>query len=291
MKNIDNIIEQIRRGIKQQEFLITKENPNTKEGCKNIECYKRKIAELEYRILELEEKKKNNQSIIAPKYGDGKYANNEHKEALDMLRVCYYNYFQHDPLFSPVPKWDVMFYDPTLWLPVDTYLVRGNIPFQIMFRDNYPNHNSDNTKSVSIELPFEVLSKEENENYLRCMLELIRIYSGDSVNLIIGSEVSTRGTLSFIADKDLSMYSRKEINYYKFFEELCDNNVRNIIYIGDSIKKDVEPETINRVQSEIIDLHKKLTAREGITEEELEKSNVKVKQHVLSINNLISNCL
>ena len=67
-----------------------------------------------------------------------------------------------------------------------------------MFSANYPNHQSDDTKSISVELPFEILSKEENEEYLKCMLELIRIYSGDSVNLVLGNGVSTRGMKSIL---------------------------------------------------------------------------------------------
>lgn len=285
MQKIDNIIEQVKQGIKQQEMFIARENPETEEGRKNIEFYRCKIAELEYRIRELEEKKKGNSAILTPKYGDGKYATNSYKEAFDMLRVWHYHHFYQEPSFSPVPKWDVMFYDPTLWMPVDTYLVKGKIPFQIMFSDNYPNHKSDNTKSISVELPFEVLSKEENDEYLRYMLELIRIYSGENTNLVLGNGVSTRAMLSFIADGDLSMYSRKELGYYSFFERLCDNNVRNIIYIGDSMKAGVKPETIARVQSEIVDFHKRLTAREGMTEEGLEQSNEKIKKRILSINN------
>lgn len=284
MQKIDNIIEQVKQGIKRQEMLIARENFETEEGRKNIEFYRCKIAELEYRIKELEEKKKGNSSILTPKYGDGKYAANSYKEAFDMLRVWYCNHFHQDPSFSPVPKWDMMFYDPTLWMPVNTYLVKGKIPFQIMFSANYPNHKSDDTKSISVELPFEILSKEENKEYLRCMLELIRIYSGDSVNLVLGNGVSTRGMLSFIADRDLAMYSREKKDYYEFFDRLCDNNVRNIIYIGDSMKKGVKSETIDKVQSEIVDLHKRLTANEVMTEEELEQSNEKIKKRILSIN-------
>ena len=76
------------------------------------------------------------------------------------------------------------------------------------------------------------------------ILELIRIYSRNGV--------STRGMLSFITDRDLSMYFRKEMDYYEFFDMLCDNNVRNII-------------------------------NEGMTEEELEQSNEKIKKRILSI--------
>lgn len=283
MKKNDNIVEQIKKGIKQQKMFISRENPETEEGRKNIEFYRCKMAELEYRIKELEEKKKDNSSILVPKYGDGKYAADSYKEAFDMLRVWYYNHFHQDPSFSPVPKWGMMFYDPTLWMPVNTYLVKGEIPFQIMFSDNYPNHKSDNTKSISVELPFEVLSKKENEEYLGCILELLKIYSGDSVNLVLGNGVNTRGMLSFIADKDLSIYSRKEMNYYEFFDRLCDNNVRNIIYIGNSMKRGVKSETIDKVQSEIIDLHKSLTASKVMTEEELEQSNEKIKKRILSL--------
>lgn len=285
MQKIDDIIEQVKQGIKRQEMFIARENPETEEGRKNIEFFKYKIAELEYRVIELEEKKKGNLSILTPKYGDGKYATDSYKEAFDMLRVLYYNHFHQDLSFSPVPKRSMMFFDPTLWMPVDTYLVKGKIPFQIMFSSNYPNYKSDNTKSISIELPFEVLSKEENEEYLRCLLELIRIYSGDYVNLVLGNGVSTRGMLSFIADSDLLMASSKEMGYYDFFDRLCDNNVRNIIYIGDSMKKGVKAETIDKVQSEIVDSHKRLTANEVMSEVELEKSNEKIKKRILSINN------
>jgi len=284
MQKIDNIIEQVKQGIKRQEMFIVRENPETEEGKKNIEFYRCKIAELEYRIKELEEKKKGTSSILVPKYDDGKYAANSYKESFDMLRVWYYNHFHQEPIFSPVPKWNMMFYDPTLWMPVNTYSIKGKIPFQLMLSANYPNHKFDNTKSISIELPFDVLSKEENEESLRCMLELIKIYSGDNVNLVLGNGVSTRGMLSFIADKELAVYLGKEFGYYDFFDRLCDNNVRNVIYIGDSMKKGVKSETINKVQNEIIDLHKKFTANEVMTEEELEKSNEKIKQRILSIN-------
>lgn len=283
MQKIDNIIEQVKQGIKRQEIFIARENPETEKGKKNIEAYRCKIAELEYRIKELEEKKEAS-SILAPKYGDGKYAANSYKESFDMLRVWYYNHFHQDPSFSPVPKRDMMFYDPTLWMPVNTYLVKGKIPFKLMLSNNYPNYKSDNTKSISIELPFDILSKEENEEYLRCMLELIKIYSKDNVNLVLGNGISTLEMLSFISDKELSVYHEKDFGYYDFFDRLCDNNVRNIIYIGDSMKKGVKHETIDKVQNEIINLHKKYIANEIMTEEELEKSNEKIKQRILSIN-------
>lgn len=285
MQKIDNIIEQIKQGIKRQEMFIARENIETEEGRKNIEFYRCKIAELKYRIKELEEKKKGTSSILVPKYGDGKYAADSYKESFDMLRVWYYKHFHQDPSFSPVPKRDMMFYDPTLWMPVNTYLVKGKIPFELMFSENYPNYKSDNTKSISIELPFDILSKEENEEYLRYMLELIKIYSGNNVNLVLGNGVSTRGMLSFIADNELSVYPVKDLGYYDFFNRLCDNNIRNIIYIGDSMKKGIKSETIDTVQREIVDFHKKLTANEGITEEELERSNEKIKKRILSINN------
>ena len=34
-----------------------------------------------------------------------------------------------------------------------------------MLSADYPNHKSDDTKSISVELPFEILSKWENEEY------------------------------------------------------------------------------------------------------------------------------
>ena len=281
MSKIDNIIEQVNQGIKRIDMSIARENPQTEEGRNNIEYYRRKKAELEYRIEELEAKKIGNN--LAPKYGDGKYANAEYKETFDMLRVWYYSHFHQEPNFSPVPKWDMMFRDPTLWIPVNTYLVKGTIPFQIMFTDNYPTYKPNNTKSISIELPFDILSKVENEEYLRQMLELIKLYSGDNVNLVQGNGTSTRGMLSFIAEQQFPTYLTKENAYYGFFEDLCDNNVRNIIYIGNSMQKGVNPKTIARVQSEIIDLHRGLTTNENQTEESLEQSNEKIKRSIITI--------
>lgn len=80
-------------------------------------------------------------------------------------------------------------------------------------------------------MSIDVLAKEENEEYLRCMLELIRTYAKDDANLVFTNGICTRGTLSFIADRDISMYSGPENAYYDFFDGLCDNNVRNIIHI------------------------------------------------------------
>ena len=83
MEKTDVIIEQVKAGIKQQEMLISRENQETEKGKKNIKLYQSKIAELEYRIKELEEKKKG-VSILVPQYGDGKYASNDYKESFDM---------------------------------------------------------------------------------------------------------------------------------------------------------------------------------------------------------------
>lgn len=283
MEKTDVIIEQVKAGIKQQEMLISRENQETEKGKKNIKLYQSKIAELEYRIKELEEKKKG-VSILVPQYGDGKYASNDYKESFDMLRVWYYNHFHQDPSFSPVPKWKMMFYDPTLWIPVNTYLIKGKISFQLMLTGNYPNHEPDNKKSISIELPFDILSKKENEEYLDYMLELIKIYSGDTVNLVLGDGISSRGMISFISDQNFSMYSVRDFNYYDFFDRLCDNNVHNIIYIGDSMKKEVKPETINKVQREIVDVHKRIIASKATSLEELEQSNERIIKRILSIN-------
>lgn len=283
-KDIHSIIEKIKEGIQRQERFMRQEDEQTEKGRKNIEFYKNKIAELEYRIQELEAKEKGNSNVLIPKYGDGKYASSYYKEAIDMLRVWYYKYFQQEPVFSPNPKWDMMFYDPTLWMPVNTYLVKGKIPFQLMLSANYPNHQSNDTQSVSIELPFEIIANEANEHYFKALLELIKIYAGKPANFAFGNRVSTKGMLSFIANKD--MYSYREDDYYDFFDRLCDNNVRNIIYIGESMKKGVKVEYINKVQSEIIRDHQRLTARSGkMTIEELNEANEKIKKRIILLNN------
>lgn len=50
------------------------------------------------------------------------------------------------------------------------------------------------------------------------------------------------------------------------------------------MKKEVNLEIINRVQSEIINLHKRLSTNEKMTADELEKSNDQIKERILTIN-------
>lgn len=283
-QGIDNIIEQIKQGIIKNEKLILRENIETEIGRNKVEYYKGKIIELEYRIRELEKKKVDSSSILIPEYGDGKYSTDSFKEALDMLRVLYYKYFNQDPTLLYVPKMNMMFYDSTLYIPVNTYLVKGKIPFHIMYTGSYHNYKPNNTQSISIEIPFDILSKDENEEYLKYMLDLIQIYSGEQVNFVLGNGTSTHGMLSYISDEDLLLNSSKDLGYYDFFERLHDNNVWNIIYVGDSMKNGLSHETIEKVEKQFIDCDKRIISNNLINGGTLDNLDEKIKKHILSIN-------
>ncbi len=53
----------------------------------------------------------------------------------------------------------------------------------------------------------------------------------------------------------------------------------------DCIIEQIKQETIDKVQSNIIDLHKKLMTNEMISKEKLENTNEKIKNRILSLNN------
>ena len=279
MQNKDNIISQIRLAIKKSEILMAKHNPATEEGSSFIEYHRRHIAELEYRIKELEGE------VLQPAYDDGKYASSTDKAALDMLRVFYYERFKKEPNISRKVVCGPMFRDPTLNILVNKYSIIDEYPFVIMFSDDYPEHTSDDKLSISIEVPYGVLPEEENEDHLRFLLGLIKLYSGETVNLVL-SDWDYRTILSYIGISDLRPYSIRDQAYIDFFDRLCDNMTRNIIHVGESMQVGVSQEALELVQRKYIDIHAMTIVKRGnlgISMEELKDRNQKIKSRILNI--------
>ena len=207
-----------------------------------------------------------------PKIGDSRYTKFTHKNFLDIIRVKYYEKYGKDPSISEGKVGGVVFSDETLPIYGTSYHFRGSFPFKIWFGISY---KGDNTGIVSI-----VAKKEElNDDNAEFMLDIIKDITNKDANLIFNNLDGTKITVSFIDSKS-SVFLRDDSsrNYYRFFDLLCDNIYRDIIYIGDSLKDGVDEETLKRVDEKYVKRHKRMMVEdEKITKEELDARNEYVK--------------
>ncbi len=223
---------------------------------------------------ELIDKKSRTNKAIIPQYGDFRYAKFQCKNAIDMLRVKYYELYQKDPSISEVYGFNYMFYDSTLNIMVYPYKVRGKVPFEIMFTGYYINYAPCENNSIAIKLNRNQILNSDNEEYVKFIINLIKMYSGRDINLICDDIIAYIGN-------DYFKYSNK---YYDFFNELCDNTLRNITYIGDTLKNYGDLDEINEVNTIFVDYHHKIKAEYcDMTLDKLEEENRKITQAVLKL--------
>ncbi len=281
-KNIDDEILELEKIIsfkKYQLVDLNKRIPSTATDKEDVlNSIKFDIMELERKLKILEEKKVGTYAPKKPELGDMRYIKLGHKNALDILRVSYYDIFGKDPSISFVSNDFVMFDDDTLPIYVDTYLIRGEIPFKIMFRsyanEAYRDYRPDEKYSVGVKFDISNFSKNGFEKYLRLMLFLIKSYTNNDVNFICGGYDSY--TLTYI--------NKKEFEYYEFFNLLCDNMGRNIIYIGDTMQQNVSEEEIQKVYRDFVVPHiSGMASCFGVSKEDLIKTNNDVKNYVLRL--------
>ncbi len=282
-RNIDDEILECKKIIDFKKYMLddlSKRIPDIdKEDVLN--SIKNDIMELERKIKILEEKKIGTYIPKKPEFGDMRYIKLGHKNALDILRVSYYDYFGKDPSISLVGGNDfVMFNDDTLPIFVDTYLIRGEIPFKIMFKtlDNiYKDYRPNEKYSVGVRFKISNFSENNFEKYLKLMLFLIKRYTNNDVNFICGSYKEY--TLAYLNEK-----TKNNFDYYEFFNLLCDNLPRNIIYIGDTMQQNVSGEVKQKVYNDFVIPHISGMARYlGFLEEDFIKTNNDLKNYVLKI--------
>ena len=207
-----------------------------------------------------------------PKIGDSRYTKFTHKSFLDIIRVKYYEKYGKDPSISEGKVGGVVFSDATLPIFGTSYHFRGGFPFEIWFGISY---KGDNTSIVSI-----VAKKEQlNDDNAEFMLDIIKDITNQDANLIFNDGLCTKITVSFIDPKgNMFLNDDSSKNYYRFFDLLCDNIYRDIIYIGDSLKDGVDEETLKYVDENYVIRHKNLMVEDGkITKEELVARNEYVK--------------
>jgi len=276
LKNIDKKINSLKERIEFKRNLL---NLIDSKETKLIEITKAEILSLERKMKILEERKKTGVYVPKkPELGDDRYKSFEYKQAIDMLRVLYYEFFHKDPSLSPIISSCAMFDDPTLPIYSSNYLIRGEIPFSLMLTFEYPEYEANDKCSIGIKFDKKFLSKEISDEYLKLMSALIKEYSDNEINFICCDGINMEDcTLSYIGDDDFFYYEapdRKTKMYYDFFDRLCDNNWRNIVYVADSMKKNALECEINQVDTEIIIPHMKRISKDlGITLDELKKSN------------------
>jgi len=226
---------------------------------------------------------KNIYPMKKPELGDERYTKFVDKNALDMLRVLYYDWFKKDPNISFVENACSMFGDPTLSIDISTFLIRGIFPFKIMYSSYYKDYKANEDWAVGVEIPRSNLEKENIDEYLDFIKALIRNYSNNDINFICGDGLNQACTAAYIGNRDFH-YENDQKRYHYFFSLLFDNLQRNVIYIGDSMKKNASQTEIEMVNSTFIvpDI-RSISLGLGITEEELIKQNEEVKRKILRL--------
>ena len=207
-----------------------------------------------------------------PKIGDSRYTKFTHKNFLDIIRVKYYEKYGKDPSISEGKVGGVVFSDETLPIYGTSYYFRGKFPFKIWFSSSF---KGDDTSVVSM-----VAKKEHlNEENAEFMLDIIKDITNQDANLIFNDYLCTEITVSFIDIGKCFFFDEDDPReYYRFFDLLCDNIYRDIIYIGDSLKDGVDEETLKRVDEKYVKRHKRMMVEdEKITKEELDARNEYVK--------------
>ena len=206
------------------------------------------IIESKYRLLKIQEEMKGN--VLKPEYGDGRFASKYYSDALDMLRVHYYEHFGIDPNITKLTnsKNIYMFCDPTLPILVDSFRVEDkSYSFTIMFENPkaYENYQSCADYDISIKFPFELLTNKDKEFYLKYLFDLVKLYSGKDANLVLFENYSQNGSLSYIAleqqvqkfiffhkdeNQKIDFNEKLDCKYIDFYERLCDNMFFTTIY-------------------------------------------------------------
>ena len=169
-----------------------------------------------------------------PSIGDERYKKSPFKPAIDFLRVLYYAHYSIDPSINYVDD-NVVFYDPSLPIFGECYSVRGKFPFRIFFQSKYDGCLPNDSRTIAIKIYEENL----DDDILTFAIYLINRFTGKNPNFIVSDmrESKSETTIAYVSKSDLVHEGMgKSKSYYNFFECLCDNSWRNIVYIGEEMK-------------------------------------------------------
>lgn len=282
MQNLSKELKSLQNKMIDKRNQLLKMQKDLAQNASAIKGIQEELFALEKESKMLKAKQKRN--AYCPKkpiLGDERYKKFPDKNALDILRVLYYDFFHQDPSLS-LTKDHIMFGDPSLSIWTQNYLIKGEIPFTLMLTANYQNYNPIEDYSVGIKLAKKNLSKEMGPEYLKLIAQLIKRYTNNEMNFICCDGGNEFCTLSFIGDIDFGYHPSNQKMYYDFFARLCDNNLRNIVYIGEKMKENATEEEIQKADSEIVLPNRQIIAKNlGISLEELTKSNEELRDQAL----------
>ena len=217
-------------------------------------------------------------SKYKPFIGDTRWNNLKNKYALDHLRVKYYEAYGKDPSITYLIKDEIMFSDFTLPIVGSCYLIRGSFSFKVYFQSNYKDTLPSNNYTITIKVEKDQL----NDMNIAFISNIINYFSGEKINLVVGDCYDKEYRFSFIDSKEVKKDKKlNEHGYLYFFERLCDNNTRNILYIGKSLQDGVKQEEIDKVNNDYVNKHfYDVLTYAKITQEELEKSNEYIRTRI-----------
>ena len=234
----------------------------------------------------------------APKLGDNRYQKLPHKELLDYLRIRHYNYFRSDPSIQWLRAEDGYghMFENGRFISTEWYSVRGSASYIIQF-SSVPGKLF--TGSILITTKIKEGFSDENFScldggYISLLREYIKDMTKGDINLILSD-----GEFKTISFGKVCLPSMGRGDYYNFVD--CATEVlaspissRNIIYIGEDIKKSFLDDTldssydVNARNEEIIRGYKLIISCQQdimryneIKKEDLNSFNDRVKQLIL----------
>ena len=219
------------------------------------------------------DKKKINNYI--PYIGDSRYHNLEHKFALDVIRVKYYLKYHKDPSITPLND-IVPLYDHTFQATGTSYIIRGACTFKIFL-----NNHKDCKENPNTDIMIEVNKDQFTDDNIVFMYGLIKLFSGNNANFIAGDLRNKNYVIGYISKK-------RHFNIlnplYCFISEFCDNNWRNIVYIGDDLKEGISEEEINHVNEDFIVFHQKgICEYLNISEDDFNEKYLSINKQLLKL--------
>ena len=254
-------------------------NPNNRFKYANL---KSELVVLSQKLdklnLELQEEYKNGKYI--PIIGDKRYAKFPNKKQLDLFRKAYYNKFGIDPNISHSGI-ESMFNDNLLDINGEAYYFKENIPFKMYIDSSNLDLERDQKASVLVSFSKDDFLSSKSDSSIDLINRFIKQYTNNPVNFILTNGDLANVSFAYISDEEFYHFDGKKY-YSDFFSELFDNLYRNIIYIGESMTKDVSVEEIKKVEDGLVVPYQLKIAKENnISLEELKGMNHLIKRKIL----------
>ena len=222
-----------------------------------------------------------------PYKGDARYSKFPNKELLDDLRIAFYN--EYEPRDLSITYRGVQeAFDNDFHLYTETYFVRGRFPYTIMFEQSY-NFSEPNPKpTLIVSLPITELFTEEATIAIDILVNYLESHTGSPINFIYTDRLLSEVSFARIGTSAFKQNKEGIKDYYSFFYNFYDaydnSYLKNVVYIGEDIKKEVPDSVIRQVEQKFLLPYGVLLAKEnGIMPETIGLFNETVKEKILKI--------